>query len=88
MFPAAMVLPMFNGQPLVSPRPAASVSAEIRRVWQCAARDLHHHHHFVRLGFSRHMPLSNSSFIFFGGLCRSLFVNEYGAVGATFIDEQ
>ena len=59
MFPAAMVLPMFNGQPLVSPRPAASASAEIPRVWQCAAHDLHHHHHFVRLRFSRRMPLFN-----------------------------
>ena len=59
MFPAAMVLPMFNGQPLVFPRPAASASAEIPRVWQCAAHDLHHHHHFVRLRFSRRMPLFN-----------------------------
>ena len=59
MFPAAMVLPMFNGQPLVSPRPATSASAEIPRVWQCAAHDLHHHHHFVRLRFSRRMPLFN-----------------------------
>ena len=65
MFPAAMVLPMFNGQPLVSPRPAASASAEIPRVWQCAAHDLHHHHHFVRLRFSRRMPLfkSNAGFV-------------------------
>ena len=59
MFPAAMVLPMFNGQPLVSPRPATSASAEIPRVWQYAAHDLHHHHHFVRLRFSRRMPLFN-----------------------------
>ena len=59
MFPAAMVLPMFNGQPLVSPRPAASASAEIPRVCQYAAHDLHHHHHFVRLRFSRRMPLFN-----------------------------
>ena len=58
MFPAAMVLPMFNGQPLVSPRPAASASAEIPRVWQCAAHDLHHH--LVRLRFSRRMPLFNN----------------------------
>ena len=57
MFPAAMVLPMFNGQPLVSPRLAASASAEIPRVWQCPAHDLHHH--FVRLRFSRRMPLFN-----------------------------
>ena len=64
MFPAAMVLPMFNGQPLVSPRPATSASAEIPRVWQCAAHDLHHHHHhFVRLRFSRRMPLFNDSLI-------------------------
>ena len=62
MFPAAMVLPMFNGQPLVSPRPAASASAEIPRVWQYAAHDLHHHHHFVRLRFSRRMPLFNCLF--------------------------
>ena len=43
MFPAAMVLPIFNGQPLVSLRPAASASAEIPCVWQCVAHDLHHH---------------------------------------------
>ena len=63
MFPAAMVLPMFDGQPLVSPRPAASASAEIPRVWQYAAQDLHHHHHFVRLRFSRRMPLFNFTYV-------------------------
>ena len=57
MFPSAMVLPMFNRQPLVYPRPAASASAEIPCVWQCVAHDLHHH--FVRLRFSRRMPLFN-----------------------------
>ena len=48
---------MFNRQPLVYPRPAASASAEIPCVWQCVAHDLHHH--FVRLRFSRRMPLFN-----------------------------
>ena len=52
------VAPMFNRQPLVYPRPAASASAEIPCVWQCVAHDLHHH--FVRLRFSRRMPLFNS----------------------------
>ena len=51
------VAPMFNRQPLVYPRPAASASAEIPCVWQCVAHDLHHH--FVRLRFSRRMPLFN-----------------------------
>ena len=50
---------MFNRQPLVYPRPAASASAEIPCVWQCVAHDLHHH--FVRLRFSRRMPLFNAS---------------------------
>ena len=48
---------MFNWQPLVYPRPAGSASAEIPCVWQCVAHDLHHH--FVRLRFSRRMPLFN-----------------------------
>ena len=51
------VAPMFNRQPLVYPRPAASASADISCVWQCVAHDLHHH--FVRLRFSRRMPLFN-----------------------------
>ena len=76
MFPAAMVLPMFNGQPLVSPRPAASASAEIPRVWQCAAHDLHHHHHFVRLRFSRRMPLFNLLF-FLCSQCDALKIDDF-----------
>ena len=31
---------------------------------------------------------AGSSFILFGGLCRSLFVNEYGAIGETDIVDQ
>ena len=86
MFPAAMVLLMFNGQPLVSPRPATSASAEIPRVWQCAAHDLHHHHHFVRLRFSRRMPLFNDGMsIFLVGptdkcICRSSHVTAHSQV--------
>ena len=55
------VAPMFNRQPLVYPRPAASASAAIPCVWQCVAHDLHHH--FVRLRFSRRMPLFNLTFV-------------------------
>ena len=37
----------------------------------------------VRKNCHGHGEYAGSSFIFFGGLCRSLFVNEYGAVGDT-----
>ena len=46
--------------PLVSVS-AASASAAIPCVWQCAAHDLHHH--LVRLRFSRRMPLFNLTFV-------------------------